>query len=81
VIRKFSSAFFLSFLLTLTAAHAADAPDSSWAQSAQAFVPQGYVAGAVYRTDLKSMTGALALFRAGSDDPKTPGSAFDWITP
>jgi hypothetical protein len=47
-------------------------------QSAQAFVPQGYVAGAVYRTDPATMTGSLALFRLGSDDPKTPGSDFDW---
>ncbi len=53
-----------------------DAPDSSWAQSAQAFIPPGYVAGSVYRTDIAGMTGSLAVFRSGSDDPKMPASAF-----
>jgi hypothetical protein len=41
-------------------------------------VPAGFVAGAPYKTDAATMTGYLAAFRAGSDDPKTPGSAFDW---
>jgi len=43
-----------------------DAPDSSWVQSAQAFVPQGYVAGSVYRTNMASMTGAMAGQNASS---------------
>ena len=77
--RTFSFVFLLFAALThASAVFAADAPDSSWAQSAQAFVPPGYVAGSVNRTDMASKTGALALFRSGSDDPKTPGSAFDW---
>jgi hypothetical protein len=78
VIRKRLFGFFLCAALAPAAVRAADAPDASWAQSAQAFVPQGYVAGSVYRTDRTSMTGALAVFRAGADDPRTAGSAFDW---
>jgi hypothetical protein len=60
-----------------TAMHAEPA-DTSWAESAAALVPHGFVAGSPYKTDLARMTGYLAVFRAGADDPKTPGSAFDW---
>ena len=56
----------------------AEPADTSWAESAAALVPKRFVAGAPTRTDLATMTGYLAAFRAGADDPKTPGSAFDW---
>jgi hypothetical protein len=64
--------------LSLGALVRAEAPDNSWTESASAFVPQGFVAGAAYRTDLVTMTGYLAAFRAGANDPQAPGSAFDW---
>jgi hypothetical protein len=66
------------FLLALSTAAWANPDDTSWAESAAAFVPADFVAGSPYKTDLATMTGYLAAFRAGADDPKTPGSAFDW---
>lgn len=68
---------FAAGLFAAAPAHA-ETPDVSWADSAAALVPAGYVAGSPTKTDLTTMTGYLAAFRAGADDPKTPGSAFDW---
>lgn len=68
----------VAFWLSLSGALCAEAPDTSWAESASTLVPQGFVAGSVYRTDLATMTGYLAAFRAGANDPQSPGSAFDW---
>ncbi len=62
-------------LLVATATVArADDTEPAWRASALAFVPAGYVAGAVYRTD--GATGYLAVYPATSNDPKTPGSVF-----
>jgi hypothetical protein len=66
------------FWLSLSGALRAEAPDISWVESASALVPQGFVAGSVVKTDLAIMTGYLAAFRAGANDPQSPGSAFDW---
>lgn len=52
--------------------------DPAWVESARKLVPQGYVGGAAIRTDPQATTGTLTVFRAGADDPKTAGSAFDW---
>ncbi len=46
-----------------------------WYASALKFVPPGYVAGYAVRADDK--LGVFPIFRAGSDDPKTPASAFE----
>ena len=56
-----------------------DAADATgeWVQKASALVPGDFVPGRVFRVDHATMTGYLAAFPAGSDDPATPGSAFD----
>lgn len=61
------------WLLAGTTAAAAE----PWRDSAIRLLPQGYVAGTATHTDLAAMTGLLAAFPAGADDPRTPGSAFD----
>lgn len=48
----------------------------SWAESAAAMTPKGYVAGEAYLSNFAVMTGYMAIYPAGSDDPKTPGSVF-----
>ncbi|MDF2116342.1 SH3 domain-containing protein [Roseiarcaceae bacterium H3SJ34-1] len=48
-----------------------------WVEKAAALVPAGFVAGRAYRVDRAAMRGYVAAFPAGSDDPATPGSAFD----
>jgi hypothetical protein len=47
----------------------------SWHASALKFVPPGYVAGHVVRADDK--VGVVPIFRVGSDDPRSPASAFE----
>jgi hypothetical protein len=71
--------FLLSVVLLAAAPSTlfAEEADTSWTASAAALVPAGYVAGSPIKTDLATMTAYLAAFRAGVDDPKTPGSAFD----
>ena len=69
---------FVTLIALSTTATAQDATpregDPPWRASALGFVPQGYVAGAAYRTD--GTTGYLALYPVGADDPKTPASVF-----
>ncbi len=68
---------FLIALIALAADATAQAErpaDPAWRESALALVPAGYVAGEAYRTD--GTTGYLALYPAGADDAKTPGSVF-----
>lgn len=48
----------------------------TWRNSALALVPAGYVGGEDYRSDQPASVGYLAVYPAGSDDPKTPGSVF-----
>ncbi|HEX8168285.1 MAG TPA: hypothetical protein VF601_21170 [Beijerinckiaceae bacterium] len=50
---------------------------AGWVPEARALVPAGFVAGEPFDTDLNAMAGHLAAFRAGADDPASPGSAFD----
>jgi hypothetical protein len=76
--RVLQAAAAIAGLLAITSASATDSIDASWAASANTFVPHDFVAGSVYKTELATMTGYLAVFPAGADDPKTPGSAFDW---
>ena len=58
------------------AAQRAPEPEPAWRTSAMALVPAGYVAGDAYRTDETAMTGYLAIYPAGGDDPKSPASVF-----
>lgn len=57
-------------------AHAEPAAPPAWRAPALVLVPGGYVAGDAYRTDEAANTGYLAVYPAGADDPKTPGSVF-----
>lgn len=66
-----------AILALVCAPHARAGDEPSWATSAAALVPAGYVAGLAYRTDEAAMTGYMAAFRADANDPKTPASAFD----
>lgn len=72
----------LPILLALGAAAGAQpapnsvSPQPKWYASAQKFVPPNFVAGDVVATDEAKLTGVLAVFPAGADDPKTPGDAF-----
>ncbi|MBR1212340.1 SH3 domain-containing protein [Bradyrhizobium sp. JYMT SZCCT0180] len=58
----------------VTAAIAQSEPEPAWRASALALVPAGYVAGEAYRTT--EMTGYLAVYPAGANDPKSPASVF-----
>jgi hypothetical protein len=71
----------LATALTLAALGGAQAQRAqpappSWATSATALTPAGYVAGEAYLSNFASMTGHMAVYPAGADDPKTPASAF-----
>lgn len=48
----------------------------AWAQTAREVAGPGWTAGVVRRVDFRTMTGFLSLYRTGSDDPATPGSAY-----
>jgi hypothetical protein len=58
------------------AAQRAPEPEPAWRTSAMVLVPAGYVAGDAYRTDETAMTGYLAIYPVGGDDPKSPASVF-----
>ncbi|QCK87307.1 hypothetical protein E8L99_16855 [Phreatobacter aquaticus] len=49
----------------------------AWAGDAGIAAGSRWVAGQVRRVDFMQMIGFLSVFRSGSDDPATPGSAFD----
>lgn len=51
-------------------------PEPVWRANALALVPPGYVAGDAYRTDEAAMTGYLAVYSTGANDPKSPASVF-----
>lgn len=57
-------------------AGAARAEDPAWVAAATAQLPKTLVAGRVLRTGEMGQTALIAVFPAGADDPKTPGSAF-----
>ncbi|MBR1282696.1 SH3 domain-containing protein [Bradyrhizobium sp. AUGA SZCCT0177] len=61
-------------LVTAAIAQSAPEPEPAWRASALALVPAGYVAGEAYRTT--DMTGYLAVYPAGANDPKSPASVF-----
>lgn len=72
----------LMLLATSVAAQTAPQPraEPEWYDSAIAFIPDGYVAGASFHidnTDAKAPTGYIAVYPKGANDPKTPASAFD----
>jgi hypothetical protein len=48
----------------------------AWAERAASMAPLGYVAGEAYQVDLIRRKGKMAVYPAGADDPKTPGSVF-----
>ncbi len=52
-------------------------PEPQWLAEARAMVPEGFVAGRLYRFDEAGLTGAIAVFPDGADHPESPGSAFD----
>lgn len=52
------------------------AEDPAWISAATAHLPKTLVAGRVLRTGERGQTALIAVFPAGADDPKTPGSAF-----
>jgi hypothetical protein len=66
--------FVLTLALAALPAVAEDTP--SWRDSALALVPAGYVAGEAYATEKDTMTGYIAVYPVGADNPKTPGSSF-----
>lgn len=67
----------LAIALAASAAHANEPSHGEpWRDSALALVPAGYVAGEAYRTDKDTMTGFMAVYPAGADNPKTPASTF-----
>jgi hypothetical protein len=70
-----TAAFVLALVSGAHAQREQPAPPS-WADSAAAMVPKTYVAGEAYLSDFASMTGHMAVYPTGSDDPKTPGSVF-----
>ncbi|WP_439574939.1 hypothetical protein [Phreatobacter sp.] len=49
----------------------------AWAASAFPAAGPGWVPGRVRKVNFASMEGFVSLYRAGSDDPATPGSAYD----
>ncbi|MBR1247210.1 SH3 domain-containing protein [Bradyrhizobium sp. AUGA SZCCT0169] len=61
-------------LVTAAIAQSAPEPEPAWRASALALVPAGYVAGEAYRTT--EMTGYLAVYPAGANEPKSPASVF-----
>ncbi|MBR1153023.1 SH3 domain-containing protein [Bradyrhizobium sp. JYMT SZCCT0428] len=61
-------------LVTAAIAQSAPEPEPAWRASALALVPADFVAGEAYRT--ADMTGYLAVYPAGSNDPKFPASVF-----
>jgi hypothetical protein len=63
-------------LVTAAIAQSAPEPAPAWRASALALVPVGYVAGDAYHTDETAMTGALAIYPAKANDPKSPASMF-----
>ncbi|MFG1343299.1 SH3 domain-containing protein [Xanthobacter autotrophicus DSM 431] len=62
------------FLLAPVPGHAAD---PAWVAAAKAQLPPSLVAGRVIRTGDEGQAALIAVFPAGADDPKTPGSAFN----
>ncbi|WP_374251308.1 SH3 domain-containing protein [Xanthobacter sp.] len=54
----------------------ARAEDPAWVAAATAQLPKTLVAGRVLRTGELGQTALIAVFPAGADDPRTPGSAF-----
>ena len=65
----------LTFVALLPAAEAR-AEDPAWLAAATAQLPKTLVAGRVLRTGELGQTALIAIFPAGADDPRTPGSAF-----
>ena len=57
-------------------AQTASTPEPAWRASALALVPAGYVAGEATQTDEAALSGTLAVYPAGADDPKSPASTF-----
>lgn len=49
----------------------------AWAETARAAAGPGWTFGRVRKVDFLQMAGFLSLYRTGSDDPATPGSAYD----
>ncbi|MFG1206435.1 SH3 domain-containing protein [Xanthobacter flavus] len=54
----------------------ARAEDPAWFAAATAHLPKTLVAGRVLRAGELGQTALIAVFPAGADDPRTPGSAF-----
>jgi hypothetical protein len=67
---------YATLLMLVLACTAAAQLKHAWRDSAMAFVPADYVAGSVYRTDLATMTGYLAVYPVGADNPGKPASTF-----
>lgn len=63
-------------LVVLLLAAEARAEDPAWLAAATAQLPKALVAGRVLRTGELGQTALIAVFPAGADDPRTPGSAF-----
>ncbi|MEH2509922.1 hypothetical protein V1291_001276 [Nitrobacteraceae bacterium AZCC 1564] len=84
MIRSICFFIFLLFAPPASAQLAAPAPaQPEWYDSALRFIPDGYVGGSGYRytstdgSDAKALTGYIAVYPKGADDPKTPASTFD----
>lgn len=60
----------------VTAAIAQSEPEPAWRATALALVPENFTAGEAYRTDEAALTGYLAVYPTGANDPKSPASMF-----
>lgn len=62
--------------LMFLSAHA-DEREPGWWASALRDIPEGWIAGRIYRTEDEGRKVFVAVFPRGADHPMTPGNAFD----